>query len=118
MGLVKKVYYDTRIYSNITGTWSWSDWASGYPSNDYSIHRYEYPATDFLISKIAVRTTPGLSEDGYSFYADCEIAPNIDSMGVTKQYAIENGMHYIPQQAQGEGTGRYVTYDSEYGVIY
>ena len=118
LGQVKKSYYETRIYSNMTGIWGWSDWDDGYNSSGFDIHRYEYPATDFEITKIAVRTIDGLSDDGYSFYADCEIAPEHDSMGITKKYAIENGMHYLPEQAMGEYTGRYLMYDSQRGIIY
>lgn len=51
----------------------------------------------------------GLSEDGYSYYP--EYGPAVDSLGYTREYAIENNWHYIPQTIDGKDAGIYVPYD-------
>lgn len=58
----------------------------------------------------------GLSDDGYSYYP--QNGPNVDSMGQTREYAIANNMHYIPQTIDGVDAGVYVPYDSKAGCYH
>ena len=58
----------------------------------------------------------GLSEDGYSYYP--ESGPNVDSSGITREYAIANNWHYIPQTIDGMDAGLYVPYDSANGCYH
>lgn len=55
----------------------------------------------------------GLSGDGYSYYPSS--GPAVDSRGYTREYAIANNMHYIPQTIDGQDAGLYVPYDSKAG---
>ena len=58
----------------------------------------------------------GLSNDGYSYYP--QNGPKVDSMGQTREYAIANNMHYIPQTIDGRDAGIYVPYDSKAGCYH
>ena len=58
----------------------------------------------------------GLSEDGYSYYP--EYGPSVDSSGITREYAIANNLHYIPQTIDGQNAGLYVPYDSNAGCYH
>ena len=58
----------------------------------------------------------GLSSDGYSYYP--ENGPKVDSMGQSREYAIANNMHYIPQTIDGMDAGIYVPYDSKAGCYH
>ena len=58
----------------------------------------------------------GLSEDGYSYYPSS--GPAVDSMGKTREYAIANNWHYIPQTIDGRDAGVYVPYDSKAGCYH
>lgn len=58
----------------------------------------------------------GLSNDGYSYYP--QNGPKVDSMGQTREYAIANNMHYIPQTIDGKDAGIYVPYDSKAGCYH
>ena len=58
----------------------------------------------------------GLSEDGYSYYPSS--GPAVDSMGKTRDYAIANNWHYIPQTIDGRDAGVYVPYDSKAGCYH
>lgn len=58
----------------------------------------------------------GLSEDGYSYYP--EYGPAVDSLGTTREYAIANNWHYIPQTIDGMNAGSYVPYDSVNGCYH
>jgi ABC-type Na+ efflux pump permease subunit len=55
----------------------------------------------------------GLSGDGYSY--DASSGPAVDSRGLTREQAIANNMHYIPQTIDGQDAGVYVPYDSKAG---
>ena len=55
----------------------------------------------------------GLSGDGYSYYASS--GPAVDSRGLTREQAVANNMHYIPQTIDGQDAGVYVRYDSKSG---
>ena len=57
-----------------------------------------------------------LSDDGYSYYP--QNGPKVDSMGQTREYAIANNMHYIPQTIDGRDAGIYVPYDSKAGCYH
>ena len=65
---------------------------------------------------MAVKIIDGLSEDGYSFYPTCSAMPDVDSHGITREYAIEHNMHYI--QGSGDNPGGYVSYDSINGCYH
>ena len=58
----------------------------------------------------------GLSEDGYSY--DPNSGPAVDSMGQTREQAIANNMHYIPQTIDGQDAGVYVPYDPKAGCYH
>ena len=58
----------------------------------------------------------GLSDDGYSYYP--QNGPKVDSMGQSREYAIANNMHYIPQTIDGMDAGIYVPYDSKAGCYH
>ncbi|WP_458452915.1 hypothetical protein [Methanobrevibacter sp.] len=58
----------------------------------------------------------GLSEDGYSYYP--EYGPAVDSLGTTREDAIANNWHYIPQTIDGQNAGLYVPYDSNAGCYH
>ncbi len=58
----------------------------------------------------------GLSEDGYSYYPNS--GPAVDSMGKTREYAIANNWHYIPQTIDGKDAGVYVPYDAKAGCYH
>ena len=58
----------------------------------------------------------GLSGDGYSYYPSS--GPAVDSMGKTREYAIANNWHYIPQTIDGRDAGVYVPYDSKAGCYH
>lgn len=58
----------------------------------------------------------GLSDDGYSYYP--EYGPSVDSLGQSREYAIANNMHYIPQTIDGMDAGIYVPYDSKAGCYH
>ena len=58
----------------------------------------------------------GLSEDGYSYYPNS--GPAVDSMGKTREYAIANNWHYIPQTIDGRDAGVYVPYDAKAGCYH
>ena len=58
----------------------------------------------------------GLSEDGYSYYP--EYGPAVDSMGYSREYAIANNWHYIPQTIDGQDAGLYVPYDANAGCYH
>ena len=58
----------------------------------------------------------GLSSDGYSYYP--QSGPKVDSMGQSREYAIANNMHYIPQTIDGMDAGVYVPYDSKAGCYH
>ena len=55
----------------------------------------------------------GLSDDGYSYYPSS--GPAVDSRGYTRENAIANNWHYIPQTIDGQDAGVYVPYDSKAG---
>ena len=58
----------------------------------------------------------GLSEDGYSYYS--QYGPAVDSMGITREYAIAHNMHYISMKIDGEVVGTYVPYDAKAGCYH
>lgn len=58
----------------------------------------------------------GLSGDGYSY--DPNSGPAVDSMGQTREQALANGMHYIPQTIDGQDAGVYVPYDPKAGCYH
>lgn len=58
----------------------------------------------------------GLSSDGYSYYP--QSGPKVDSIGQSREYAIANNMHYIPQTIDGMDAGVYVPYDSKAGCYH
>lgn len=58
----------------------------------------------------------GLSEDGYSYYPSS--GPAVDAAGITREYAIANNWHYIPQTIDGQNAGIYVPYDSANGCYH
>ena len=113
---VMKNYYTSSIYSNRTGTWQWSDWKVGEGVSGANFHRYSYWTNNFVVKKVAVKIIDGLSEDGYSFYPTCSAMPDVDSHGITREYAIEHNMHYI--QGSGDNPGGYVSYDSINGCYH
>ena len=51
----------------------------------------------------------GLSDDGYSYYPSS--GPEVDSQGVTREYASAHNMRYIPQTIDGVDCGMYVPPD-------
>lgn len=55
----------------------------------------------------------GLSGDGYSYYPSN--GPAVDARGVSREYAMANNWHYIPQTIDGQDAGVYVPYDSKAG---
>ena len=64
----------------------------------------------------------GLSDDGYSYYP--EYGPEVDSQGVTREYAIANNWHYIEMTVDGDRPGEYVNvggyvpYDAKAGCYH
>lgn len=58
----------------------------------------------------------GLSSDGYSYYP--EYGPEVDSVGCTREYAIANNWHYLPQTIDGKDAGVYAPYDSKNGCYH
>ena len=58
----------------------------------------------------------GLSEDGYSYYQ--EYGPAFDASGRSREYAIANNWHYIPQRIDGQDAGLYVPYDPQAGCYH
>lgn len=58
----------------------------------------------------------GLSDDGYSYYPSS--GPAVDAAGTTREYAIANNWHYIPQTIDGMDAGIYVPYDSKAGCYH
>ena len=109
-GYVNKNYYVSSIYSNMTGTWQWSDWKVGEGVSASTIHKYSYGSNNFAVTKVAVKIIDGLSDDGYSFYPTDPHMPDVDSHGITREYAIAHNMHYI--QGDGDWSGGYVNYDA------
>ena len=107
---VNKNYYVSSIYSNMTGTWQWNDWKVGEGVSASTIHKYSYGSNNFAVTKVAVKIIDGLSDDGYSFYPTDPHMPDVDSHGITREYAIAHNMHYI--QGDGDWSGGYVNYDA------
>lgn len=68
------------------------------------------------VSSTSNSKSSGLSDDGYSYYP--EYGPARDSMGQTREYAIANNYHYIPQRIDGQDAGVYVPYDAKAGCYH
>lgn len=47
-----------------------------------------------------------------------EYGPEVDARGVTREYAIANDWHYIPQTIDGQDAGLYVPYDAVAGCYH
>ena len=58
----------------------------------------------------------GLSSDGYSYYP--QYGPEVDTLGHTREMAIANDWHYIPNTIDGEDAGIYVPFDYENGCYH
>jgi hypothetical protein len=84
--------------------------------------KYKESSISKQISINPVQTTTqssqssGLSEDGYSYYP--QSGPAVDTMGITREYAIANNMHYIPGRIDGVDVGVYVPYDAKAGCYH
>lgn len=90
-------------------------YASNFTSKNLTVHK---ASTKSVSSKKTnnFNSVSGLSSDGYSYYPD--YGPEVDTMGVTKEYAKRNNWHYIPQTIDGVDAGVYVPYDSKAGCYH
>lgn len=82
----------------------------------------EKAATKLVGNQKTTKSSSGLSEDGYSYYP--EYGPDVDSAGVTREYAIKNNWHYIEMRVDGDRPGEYITvggyvpYDAKAGCYH
>lgn len=99
------------------------------PAGGYSVNcsvlensKYKETSASKQISINQVQTSSqtsqssGLSEDGYSYYP--QYGPAVDTLGVTREQAIANNMHYIPMTIDGQDAGTYVPYDAKAGCYH
>ena len=92
-----------------------NQYASNFTSKNLTVHK---ASTKSISSKQTsnFNSVSGLSNDGYSYFPD--YGPDVDSLGVTKEYAKHNNWHYIPQTIDGRDAGVYVPYDSKAGCYH
>ena len=75
-------------------------------------------ATTESVSQEQTSTTTHTSKYSSDGTIYPEYGPGVDARGITREYAIANNWHYIPQTIDGQDAGLYVPYDAAAGCYH